>query len=125
MANEGRTADEIAARYLALLHEQFGDAVEVSEEFRWEWVSIPHIYGSPFYVYAYAFGQLLVLALYQMYQREGEAFKPKYLKVLSYGGSAAPVEILAEAGIDIAAPEFWQGGFEVIQGMIDQLEAME
>ena len=58
---------------------QFGDAVEVSDEFRWEWVSIPHIYH-PFYVYAYAFGQLLVLSLYQQYKAEGEAFKPRYLQ---------------------------------------------
>jgi oligoendopeptidase F len=125
LVQQGRTAEEIADRYLEQLREQFGDAVEVSDEFRWEWVSIPHIYGSPFYVYAYAFGQLLVLALYQMYQREGEAFKPKYLKILAYGGSQAPARILGEAGIDIASPEFWQGGFEVIKGMMDDLEAME
>jgi oligoendopeptidase F len=125
MIEEGRTADEIAARYLEQLGEQFGDAVEVSNEFRWEWVSIPHFYGSPFYVYAYAFGQLLVLALYQQYRREGDSFVPKYQKILAYGGSKAPVAILAEAGIDVTSPAFWQGGFDVIKGMIDELEAME
>ena len=60
--------DELADAYLENLKEQFGDAVEVSDEFHWEWVSIPHIYNVPFYVYAYAFGQLLVLSLYQQYQ---------------------------------------------------------
>lgn len=125
MIEQDRTADEIAARYLEQLHEQFGDAMEIGDEFRWEWVSIPHFYGSPFYVYAYSFGQLLVLSLYEMYRREGESFKPKYLKILSYGGSKAPTAILTEAGIDIAQAEFWQGGFDVIKGMIDELEAAE
>ena len=69
--------DEISAAYMENLKEQFGEAVELSEEFKWEWVSIPHIYHTPFYVYAYAFGQLLVLALYQQYKAEGDAFKPR------------------------------------------------
>ncbi len=124
MVQEGKTADEMAARYLETLQEQFGDAVEISDEFKWEWVSIPHFYAVPFYVYAYSFGQLLVLALYQMYKREGEAFKPKYLKILSYGGSDAPARILKEAGIDIASEKFWQGGYDVISGMIDELEKL-
>jgi len=119
------TADELAERYLANLREQFGEAVELSDEFRWEWVSIPHIYHTPFYCYAYSFGQLLVLSLYQRYKAEGESFKPKYIKLLSYGGSESPARILSEAGIDITSPEFWQGGFDVIKGMIDELEAME
>jgi oligoendopeptidase F len=125
LVRQGLTADEMAARYLENLHAQFGDAVEVSDDFRWEWVSVPHFYGSPFYVYAYAFGQLLVLALYEMYRREGEAFKPKYLKILSYGGSKAPAEILTEAGINIKSAKFWQGGYDVISRMIHELEAME
>jgi oligoendopeptidase F len=119
---EGKTIDELAARYLGNLAEQFGDSVEVGDEFRWEWVAIPHFYFAPFYTYAYSFGQLLVLALYRQYQAEGEAFKPRYLKILAYGGSEAPATILGEAGIDIASPEFWQGGFEVIKGLIDELE---
>ncbi|MBI5829133.1 MAG: M3 family oligoendopeptidase [Chloroflexi bacterium] len=124
LVKQGKTADEMAARYLETLHEQFGDAVEIADEFKWEWVSIPHFYGTPFYVYAYSFGQLLVLSLYQMFKREGESFKPKYLKILSYGGSEAPARILKEAGINIASAKFWQGGFDVISGMIDELERM-
>ncbi len=121
---QGKTTEELCERYLENLHDQFGDAVEVSEEFRWEWVSIPHIYHTPFYVYAYSFGQLLVLSLYQRYKAEGDAFKPAYLKILSYGGSESPSRVLSEAGIDITSPTFWQGGFDVIARMIDELEAL-
>ena len=74
--------------------EQFGDSVEIAPEFHYEWVSIPHIYHTPFYCYAYSFGQLLVLALYRRFQQEGEAFKPGYLRLLAHGGAARPVEIL-------------------------------
>jgi len=122
---EGATVDQLAARYLENLREQFGDAVELSDEFRWEWVSIPHIYQVPFYCYAYAFGLLLVLALYRQYEQEGEAFVPKYLRILEYGGSKAPVEILDEAGFDVRTEAFWQGGFDVIGEMIDELEKSE
>jgi oligoendopeptidase F len=124
LARQGKTPDEMAARYLENLKAQFGDSLEISEDFRWEWIAIPHFYGSPFYVYAYSFGQLLVLALYEMFRREGESFKPKYLKILSYGGSKAPADILSEAGINIRSAKFWQGGYDVISRMIDELEAL-
>jgi oligoendopeptidase F len=122
---EGKTLDELNALYLENLHAQFGDALEVADDFKWEWLVIPHIYHTPFYTYAYSFGQLLTLSLYQRYRDEGQSFVPKYLKILSYGGSASPEHILSEAGIDIKSAQFWQGGFDVIQGFIDQLEAME
>ncbi len=124
MTIAGASPDELAAAYLENLKTQFGDAVDVADEFKWEWVSIPHIYGVPFYVYAYAFGQLLVLSLYEKYKQEGESFKPRYLQILSTGGSKAPVALLADAGIDVSKPEFWQGGFNVIDGLVRQLEAM-
>jgi oligoendopeptidase F len=124
MTHEGATVDELSDAYMENLKDQFGDAVELSDEFRWEWVSIPHIYNYPFYVYAYAFGQLLVLSLYQQYQVEGESFKPRLMKILSAGGSNAPARILDEAGIDIRKAEFWQGGYDVLSQMIDQLEAL-
>ena len=113
---------ELNELYMSLLQEMFGDSVEIAPEFQHEWVSIPHIYYTPFYCYAYAFGQLLVLALYRRFQAEGEAFKPGYLKLLAYGGSERPEVILQEAGIDIADEAFWQGGFDVIAGMIDEME---
>jgi oligoendopeptidase F len=124
LINQGASVDDLAARYMENLKTQFGDAVEVSDEFRWEWVSIPHIYEVPFYVYAYAFGQLLVFALYQQFKAEGESFKPRYEKLLATGGSKAPVEVLREAGIDVSQAAFWQGGFDVIDGLVAQLERM-
>jgi oligoendopeptidase F len=121
---QNKSPDELNEIYMEQLREQFGDSVEVAPEFQHEWVSIPHIYYTPFYCYAYAFGQLLVLALYRRFQEEGEAFKPGYLKLLAYGGAERPEVILREAGIDIFDPAFWQGGFDVISGMIDELEQL-
>ncbi|NLG98522.1 MAG: M3 family oligoendopeptidase [Chloroflexi bacterium] len=124
MINQNASVDELAAAYLKNLQTQFGDAVDVSDEFKWEWVSIPHIYSTPFYVYAYSFGQLLVLSLYQQFKQEGESFKPRYRKILSTGGSEAPAKVLMEAGIDIRDAAFWQGGFDVIENLVSQLEAL-
>ena len=120
--NEGGSVEDVCDSYFNNLVEQFGDSIELEESFRWEWISIPHIYKSPFYTYAYCFGQLLVLALFQQYKNLGAAFVPRFLKILSYGGSAAPVDILAEAGVDMSAPAFWQDGFDILQQMIQQLE---
>jgi oligoendopeptidase F len=122
MIKDGADVNEIAEAYMENLKTQFGDALEIGEEFKWEWVSIPHIYGTPFYVYAYAFGQLLVISLYRQYQTEGESFKPRYLEILSAGGSMPPVEILTRAGIDVSQAEFWQGGFDMLEEMLAQLE---
>ncbi|MEA3351970.1 MAG: M3 family oligoendopeptidase [Chloroflexota bacterium] len=124
MVAEGATVDQISEAYFKNLEKQFGDAVELSPEFEWEWVSIPHFLHVPFYVYAYSFGQLLVLSLYQQYKAEGESFKPRYIKILEAGGSASPADICAEAGLDITKAEFWQGGFDVIKGMVEELEAI-
>lgn len=122
MVQENASVDDLAAAYMENLKTQFGDSVEVSDEFKWEWVSIPHIYHTPFYVYAYAFGQLLVLSLYQQFKAEGESFKPRYLEILAAGGSASPEIILTRAGIDMRSPAFWQGGFDVIAGLVEELE---
>lgn len=124
MIANNASVDELNAAYLANLKEEFGDSVDVSDEFKYEWVSIPHIYGTPFYVYAYAFGQLLVFALYKRYKEEGESFKPKYMRILSAGGSLAPIALLAESGMDVTKAEFWQGGFDVIDGMVRKLESL-
>ncbi len=119
------TADEVRELYWENIKTQFGDALEIHEDFKWEWIVISHFYHVPFYVYAYSFGQLLTLALYKRYRAQGEAFKPNYFKILAYGGSASPKHILEEAGIDMASAEFWQGGFDVISEWIDQLESLE
>ena len=121
MIAEGDSFEQVAEAYMANLVEQFGDSVEISEDFKWEWISIPHIYNDPFYPYAYSFGQLLVLALYQQYRLEGQAFIPRYLKILTHGGSEAPVKILREAGLEIDTAAFWQAGFDVLNEMITEL----
>lgn len=121
----GATIDELSAVYSQNLAEQFGDAVEVAEIFNLEWLVIPHIYHVPFYVYAYAFGQLLVLSLYQQYLEDGQGFKPRYLALLAAGGSDSPVRILERAGIDIYSRGFWQGGFDLLQAAVGQLESLE
>jgi len=118
----GSTLDELTEHYLDNLKEQFGDAVDVSDDFRWEWISVPHMYQWPFYTYAYSFGQLLVLSLYQQYGVEGSAFLPRYLRILSYGGSESPLNVLREAGLDVTSPAFWQGGFDVLAKMLAELE---
>ena len=123
MIAEGAIPDDLYAVYLENLREQFGDAVEVSNDFRLEWLAIPHIYQTPFYCYAYAFGQLLVLALYRRYQAVGrESFEPQYLRLLAYGGAASPEHILTEAGFDMSDPAFWQGGFDLLMEMLEELE---
>jgi oligoendopeptidase F len=122
---EGRSVDDLCDLYYGLLEEQFGDSVELAPHFRYEWLSIPHLFQTPFYCYAYSFGQLLVLALYRRFQAEGEAFKPGYIRLLAYGGSARPEAILSEVGIDMTDPAFWQGGFDVISQRIDELEQMD
>jgi oligoendopeptidase F len=125
MVHNNASVDELCSVYMENLKEQFGDSLDLGDEFKWEWVSIPHIYHTPFYVYAYAFGQLLVLSLYQQYKSEGEAFKPRYLKILSAGGSEAPAGILAEAGINIRDAAFWQGGFDVLDKLVGELEELK
>jgi len=124
MTRAGATVSDLSEAYLANLREQFGDSLELSDEFRVEWVSIPHIYHTPFYVYAYAFGQLLVLALYHQFRQEGAAFKPRYLRILQAGGSDSPEKILKSAGLDIRDHGFWQGGFDVLQADLKELESL-
>ena len=124
MIVDGATSGDLSAAYLETLREPFGDSVEVDEIFKNEWLGVSHFYTQPFYDYAYAFGLLLVLALYQRYKEEGESFVPKYLKILACGGSKAPIEILDEVGFDIRQRAFWQGGFDILSEMVDELEQL-
>jgi oligoendopeptidase F len=123
--HEGAAVDDLSGFYLDNLKDQFGDSLNLSEDFRFEWLAIPHFYFAPFYVYAYTFGQLLVLSLYKQYKEEGESFIPRYLDILSAGGSASPEETLTNAGIDMRKETFWQGGFDVVKRSLEQLEAIE
>ncbi|MGH7261098.1 MAG: M3 family oligoendopeptidase [Nitrospiraceae bacterium] len=122
MIAKGATAKDLSVAYLDTLRQQFGKAVPVPDEFRWEWLSIPHLFGSPFYCYAYSFGNLLVLALYQQYQRQGVPFVPLYLNLLAAGGSKSPETILTGVGVDIRSAAFWQSGFDTIAQMVAALD---
>jgi oligoendopeptidase F len=123
--NAGASVDDLSQIYFEDLQEQFGDSLDLTDDFRQEWIAIPHFFDRPFYVYAYAFGQLLVLSLYQQYLQEGESFKPRYLEILAAGGSDSPERILDRAGIDIRSAEFWQGGFDVLEKALERLEGIE
>ncbi len=122
MTADGGTGDQLAQTYLAELRQQFGKNVKVPDEFQWEWLTIPHIFASPFYCYAYSFGNLLVLALYRMYKEQGASFVPKYLELLATGGSQSPNDILSKMGVDMTSEAFWQAGFDTIREMVNELD---
>ena len=109
--------DELWIEANAPMH---GDAVELTENYRCWWLYIPHFVHSPFYCYAYAFGELLVLALIRRYDEEGEAFVPRYLELLAAGGSDAPPALLDRVGLDITDPDFWSGGLSLLREMVDE-----
>ncbi len=100
----------------------FGDSVNLSEDYGYWWLYIPHFVHSPFYCYAYAFGELLVLALLRRFDEEGASFVPKYEALLAAGGSQAPPALLAKLGLDITDPAFWDGGLAVLDGMVSEAE---
>lgn len=102
--------------------EMLGDAVEITEGYRTWWSYIPHFIGTPGYVYAYAYGQLLALSVYKQYAEQGSDFVPRYLHMLSSGGSMAPEELGKIVGCDLADPHFWDGGLDIVE---QQLEAAE
>jgi oligoendopeptidase F len=103
--------------------ELLGDAVEVTENYRSWWSYVPHFIGTPGYVYAYAYGQLLALSVYGRYLEEGESFVPKYLDMLSAGGSRSPEDLAAIAGLDLTDPGFWRSGLGLVRGQLEQAEA--
>jgi oligoendopeptidase F len=116
--------ERINALWMDANRAMFGDSVTLTEDYgRW-WSYIPHFIHSPFYCYAYAFGALLVFALYRRYTEEGKTFVPKYLGLLAAGGSDAPERLLAELDIDLAAPGFWDGGIAVLDEWVDEAETL-
>lgn len=102
----------------------FGDVVELRDDYGWWWSYIHHFVSSPFYCYAYAFGELLVIALIGLYREQGSRFVPRYVELLSAGGSGTPDELLAPLGIDVRKPEFWRKGIEFIDDLVKQAEAL-
>jgi len=119
-----QSADDLCELYSGELKKMFGNSVQMTAEYAWEWSSIPHIFNVPFYVYAYNFGNLLVLALYQQYLEEGASFKPRYKNFLSLGSSASPADITATVNADINHPDFWRKSLKYIESLINQLETL-
>ena len=108
--------------WLKTQREMFGDSVTLTENYGIWWSYIPHFLHTPGYVYSYAFGELLVLALYGLYKKEGAAFVPKYLELLSAGGSHTPYKLLESFGVNLDDPGFWNDGLKIIDDMLGQVE---
>jgi oligoendopeptidase F len=121
---QGATVEEISRTYLKNLKEQFGNSISVSDDFAIEWSCIPHFYHTPFYCYAYSFGNLLALSLFQRYKKEGKEFASDYIDILSAGGSKKPEDLLDEHDLDIRSPKFWQEGFDFIKTQVKELESL-
>ncbi|MEW2911310.1 M3 family oligoendopeptidase [Leisingera sp. JC11] len=119
------TPDDINAIWMSVQAESLGEAFEYMDGYETFWAYIPHFVHSPFYVYAYAFGDGLVNALYSVYAEGGEGFEDKYFEMLKAGGSKHHKELLAPFGLDATDPKFWDKGLSMISGFIDELEAME
>ncbi|MEO0381035.1 MAG: M3 family oligoendopeptidase, partial [Pseudomonadota bacterium] len=119
------TPDDINALWMSVQAESLGPAFEFMDGYETFWAYIPHFVHSPFYVYAYAFGDGLVNALYSVYAEGTDGFEEKYFDMLKAGGSKHHKELLAPFGLDASDPKFWDKGLSMISGFIDELEAME
>lgn len=119
------TPDDINDLWMSVQAESLGPAFDFMEGYETFWAYIPHFVHSPFYVYAYAFGDGLVNALYAVYEENPTGFQDKYFDMLKAGGSKHHTELLAPFGLDATDPAFWDKGLSMIEGMIDELEAME
>jgi oligoendopeptidase F len=119
------TADRIGELWLEVQRESLGPAIEIKPGYETFWAYIPHFIHSPFYVYAYAFGDCLVNSLYAVYEHAAEGFAERYLAMLAAGGTKHHTELLAPFGLNARDPSFWQGGLGVIERMIDELERLE
>jgi oligoendopeptidase F len=116
--------DRLSELWVDTQAELFGDSVEITEGYRMWWSYIPHFINTPGYVYAYAYGQLLALSIYGRYRAEGDSFVPRYLELLSAGGSLPPEELAAIVGIDLADPGFWDSGLQLIDDQLREAETL-
>jgi oligoendopeptidase F len=116
------SVDRISELWKQSQEELLGDAVEVTDGYKTWWSYVPHFIGTPGYVYAYAYGQLLALSVYGKYLEEGESFVPKYVELLSAGGSKSPEELAAIAGLDLTDPGFWRAGLDLVKDQLEQAE---
>lgn len=117
-------SERLSQFWLETQQAMFGDSVELTENYAIWWSYVPHFLQVPGYVYAYAFGELLVLALFARYRQEGDSFAPRYLQVLRAGGSDWPEAILAPLGVDLTAPDFWQEGLREIEALVAEAEKL-
>jgi oligoendopeptidase F len=118
------TIEQINELWLAANRPMHGDVVKLTDGYAWWWLYIGHFIHVPFYCYAYAFGELLVLALVQKYKQEGPAFVPRYLDLLAAGGSDAPHVLLAKMGVDVNDPAFWELGLRLLGDMVAEAESL-
>lgn len=118
------SVEQIGSAWQENLQAMFGDALELSDGHRSWWSHVEHFVSTPGYVYAYAFGKLLALTLYQRWKGEGDAFVDDYLEVLAAGGSQTPAVTLRKVGIDVENPNFWQGGLDAVEAMVAEVEAL-
>jgi oligoendopeptidase F len=122
---EGELAVErVNELWMAANRPMFHDSVELRDDYAWWWLYIPHFVHSPFYCYAYAFGELLVLSLLRRYDAEGEAFVGRYLELLAAGGAEAPARLLARVGLDVRDPRFWDGGLALLEELVAEAERL-
>jgi oligoendopeptidase F len=119
------TSEQIGELWLSVQHESLGPAIRISEGYETWWTYIPHFIHSPFYVYAYAFGDCLVNSLYAVYQNAESGFQDKYFELLKAGGTKHHSELLKPFGLDATDPAFWSKGLSMIEGLIDELEALD
>jgi oligoendopeptidase F len=118
------TADKLCELWMSVQGESLGPAIELKAGYETFWVYIPHFIHSPFYVYAYAFGDCLVNSLYAVYEQSASGFADRYLAMLAAGGTKHHTELLAPFGLNAKDPEFWDGGLNVIANLIDELEKL-
>jgi oligoendopeptidase F len=116
------TTEQINELWMAANKPMHGDVVRLSDGYAWWWMYIGHFIHVPFYCYAYAFGELLVLALVQKYKQEGEAFVPRYLELFASGGSDAPHVLLGKLGVNVNDPAFWELGLRLLGDMVSEAE---
>jgi oligoendopeptidase F len=119
------TAERICEIWLDVQRESLGPAIDIRPGYEVFWTYIPHFVHSPFYVYAYAFGDCLVNSLYAVYEKANQGFAERYLAMLAAGGTKHYTELLEPFGLDARDPAFWQGGLSVIEKLIDELEAID
>ena len=117
------SVDRIGELWAQSQNEMFGDSVEVTDGYRTWWSYIPHFIGSPGYVYAYAYGQLLALSVYERYEQTGQELVPRYLELLSAGGSRSPQELGEIVGVNLADPGFWEAGLDLVERQLQEAES--